>query len=422
MNLPREPAPSRAAFRAALAASSPAPGSVRAALLLHIDGWAGIEERIGFVEAEALAGLVSAAINTRLTPDDARYALSIDETGLILQRADLAGIERLAETLRRELHEEIFTIRDQEVQLSVTLAWFQTGTADTLDAMLHKLVGEARAASLKGGNTVIGVGVIAPAVQNDREDARIAGLTRRALAEDRMRLAFQSIASLEGGRHTHFDLQVRMVDEDGREWRATEFLPAAQKFNLMRSVDRWVIATALDIVQRRRGTRDAATLFIKLSEDTVRDAEAFILWLRGLLDGQRLKASEVVFQAQELVLQNHIRKARALTRELVELGAGVAIEHFGVGSNSRQMLDYIPAQFLKFHASYTQSFADREVQKRLGDLIEAAKQHRMKTIVSHVERADMMAKLWQMGIHFIQGYHVQEPEVVMLGEDLGVKR
>eukprot|EP01035_Chromulina_nebulosa_P004638 gene4638-6337_t len=44
----------------------------------------------------------------------------------------------------------------------------------------------------------------------------------------------------------------------------------------------------------------------------------------------------------------------------------------------------------------------------------------MKTIVSHVERADMMAKLWQMGIHFIQGYHVQEPEVVMLGEDLGV--
>ncbi|MDP3295508.1 MAG: EAL domain-containing protein, partial [Nevskia sp.] len=256
----------------------------------------------------------------------------------------------------------------------------------------------------------------------EHEDARIAGLTRRALAEDRMRLAFQSIASLEGGRYTHFDLQVRMVDEDGREWRASEFLPAAQKFNLMRSVDRWVIATALDTVQRRRGTRDAATLFIKLSEDTVRDAEAFIIWLRGLLDGGRLKASEVVFQAQELVLQNHIRKARTLTRELVELGAGIAIEHFGIGSNSRQMLDYIPAQFLKFHASYTQSFGDREVQKRLGDLIEAAKQHRMKTIVSHVEHADLMATLWQMGIHFIQGYHVQEPEVVMLGEDVMVKR
>lgn len=429
MNGPR----SRAAFREAIAAAlaaAPVVAGMRAALLLHIDGFAGLEDRLGFVEAEELANLVRTAIDARLTPDDACHACSIDETGLLVRRADLAGISSLAESLRRDLQGQTFTIRDQPLRISMTVALTpllsaaadSADPADAADAALGQLVAEVRAASLKGGNTVISFGTATAPERSEQEEAHLAALTRRALVEDRMRLAFQSIASLEGGRHVHFDVQVRMVDDEGREWRASEFLPAAQKFNLMRSVDRWVAATALDIVQRRRGTRDAATLFIKLSEDTVRDAEAFMIWLRGLLDGQRLNATEVVFQAQEKVLQNHIRKARALTRELTELGAGIAIEHFGIGSNPRQMLDYIPAGFLKFHASYTQSFDDHEVQKRLGELLEAAKRHRMKTIVSHVEHADLMAKLWQMGIHFIQGYHVQEPEVVMLGEDAGVKR
>ena len=117
------------------------------------------------------------------------------------------------------------------------------------------------------------------------------------------------------------------------------------------------------------------------------------------------------------MLQNHIRKARALTRELVELGAGFAIEHFGIGPSSAQMLDYIPAQFLKFHASFTQSFGDRATIARLSELVEAAKQHKMKTIVSHVEDANVMARLWQMGVNYISGYHVQEPEVVLLSDD-----
>jgi len=130
-----------------------------------------------------------------------------------------------------------------------------------------------------------------------------------------------------------------------------------------------------------------------------------------------LKRDEIVFEAQELVLQNHIRKARTLTRELVEMGAGFAIEHFGIGPSSAQMLDYIPTHFLKFHASFTQSFGDRATIARMSELVEAAKQHRIKTIVSHVEDANVMARLWQMGVNYISGYHVQEPEVVLLSDE-----
>ncbi len=410
------PVEGRAAFRSALATAVPE-GMTRAALLIRFDDAAGLEDRVGHVDAEALIGLGSAAIASRLGAGDRLFGFSIDERAAIVERPELTSIERLAETLRRELREEIFSLNDREAQLTLTIALFQPGPADVVDTVIKQLVSEARGASAKDGNRVVIVGSSTRTAQAEREEARIAALTRRALVEDRMKLAWQSIASLEGDTRNHFDLLVRMTDETGREWTASEFLPAAQKFNLMRSIDRWVVGSALDLIARRTRPQDTATLFVKISEDTVRDAEAFMVWLRELLGGRQLKRDEIVFEAQELVLQNHIRKARTLTRELVELGAGFAIEHFGVGPSSAQMLDYIPAQFLKFHASFTQSFGDRATIARLSELVEAAKQHKMKTIVSHVEDANVMARLWQMGVNYISGYHVQEPEVVMLSDD-----
>ena len=406
----------RTAFRAALAAPLPN-GVTRAALLVRIDDVAGLEERIGFVETEALIGLAGTAIAARLAADDRLFGFSLDERAVIVERPELADIERLAETLRRELREEIFSLGDREAQLSLSIAVLQPGTGESADTVIRQLANEVRSASAKDGNRVVIVGATTRTAQVEREEARIAALTRRALAEDRLRLAWQSIASLEGETRNHYDLLVRMTDETGREWTASEFLPAAQKFNLMRSIDRWVVGSALELIARRNPQHDAATLFVKISEDSVRDAEAFLVWLRELLAGRVLKRDEIVFEAQELVLQNHIRKARSLARELVEMGAGFAIEHFGIGPSSAQMLDYIPTHFLKFHASFTQSFGDRATIARMGELVEAAKQHRIKTIVSHVEDANVMARLWQMGVNYISGYHVQEPEVVLLSDE-----
>ncbi len=415
------PVAGRAALRVALAAPLPN-GVTRAALLVRIDDVTGLEERIGFVETEALIGLAGTAIAARLAAGDRLFGFSLDERAVLVERPELADIERLAETLRRELREEIFSLGDREAQLSLSIAVLQPGTGDGADTVIRQLANEVRSASAKDGNRVVIVGATTRTAQVEREEARIAALTRRALAEDRLRLAWQSIASLEGETRNHYDLLVRMTDETGREWTASEFLPAAQKFNLMRSIDRWVVGSALELIARRNPQHDTATLFVKISEDSVRDAEAFLVWLRELLGGRMLKRDEIVFEAQELVLQNHIRKARTLTRELVEMGAGFAIEHFGIGPSSAQMLDYIPTHFLKFHASFTQSFGDRATIARMSELVEAAKQHRIKTIVSHVEDANVMARLWQMGVNYISGYHVQEPEVVLLGDDATAAR
>ena len=407
----------RGAFAQALGEPPSDERTARSAMLLHIDDFEGLENRIGHADAQEINSQIVAAVQSHLAPLDQLFVFSTDEIALIIVRPNFEAIEQFGEFLRREVKAQIFAAHDHEAQATLSIAVFPMSVSDAADSVIRQIVAEARRLSAKGGNQLVALGATAKANQNDREEAKRAAQVKKALDEDRFKLAYQSIASLEGETRSHYDILLRMIDEQGGEHHASEFLPPAAKFNLMRGIDRWVVATALEIIARRTSKQEPATLFVKLSEDTLRDADAFIAWLKGITQSRAMKSDEIVFEIQELVLQNHIRKAKTLTQALVDMGAGVAIEHFGVGANSGQLLDHIPCGFLKFHASFTQNFGDRDSQKHLMDLVEAAKQRQIKTIVSHVEDANVMARLWQMGVNFIQGYHIKEPEVVLLSGD-----
>jgi len=412
----------RGAFSKALADPPADPRATRGALLVHIDDFEGLENRIGLTDAQEINSQIVAAIQRDLGPLDQLFVFSTDEIALVVLRPDLDTIEQFAEFLRKDIKEAVFCAHEHEAQASLSIAIFPLGAGDGADAVIRQLAAEARRLSAKGGNKVVALGATAKASQNEREEAKRASQVKKALDEDRFKLAYQSIASLEGETRSHYDILLRMLDEQGREYHAADFLPAATKFNLMRSIDRWVVTTALDIITRRSIKQEAATLFVKLSEDTLRDADAFIAWLRGVTQNKPLKSDDIVFEIQELVIQNHIRKAKMLTQALIEMGAGIAIEHFGIGANSIQLLDHIQSGFLKFHASFTQNFGEKDSQKHLMELVEAAKIRKIKTIMSHVEDANVMARLWQMGVNFIQGYHIKEPEVVLLAGDSPSRR
>ena len=418
------PASAQAAFHGrgvlsdALAETPVDSKTMRTAMLLHIDAFDALEQRIGHADAQEVTSLLAETVHSRLGPQDQSFVFSTDELALLVQRPNYNEAEQFAEFLRKEVSGQIFAARHHEAHISLTITVFPLGGQETPEHVIRQLADEARKTSARGGNQIVALGATAKANQVEREEARRAGQVKKAIEDNRLKLAYQSIASLEGESRSHFDVLVRMLDESGKELHAAEFLPAAQKFNLMRTIDRWVVARALNVIAKRAASKEASVLFVKLSEDTLKDNEGFISWLKTQVQDQPLKSDEIVFEIQEVVIQNHVRKAKALTQALREMGAGLAVEHFGVGANSAQLLDHIPANFIKFHPSFTQKFSEKETQKRLGDLVEAAKQRNLKTIVSHVEDAHVMARLWQMGVNFIQGYHVQEPEVVLLASDI----
>lgn len=392
------------------------------AILIAVDHFPALEERIGLTSTEEIVEQIASALKNLLSPADTLFSFSPSEIGVLARRGVIGDLETLGEQLKRELSAMIFTTREHEAQLTFSIATYPLSGSEKPELVITEVVREARRLSEKGGNQAVVIGAAAKSSQNEREEARKAAMVKKAIEENRLKLAYQSIASLEGDSRQHFDVLVRMMDENGKELHAGEFLPAAERFGLMKNIDRWVLARCLAIIAKRGGGKDAPSLFVKVSEDSLKDAEGYVRWVSQLLTTYPLKNEEFVFEIQEAILQNHIRKAKSVTQALSDLGAGIAIDHFGTSANSVQLIEHLPKiSYLKFHPSYTQKFNDKDLQRRMTQLMEIAKQKKIKTIVSHVEDANVMARLWQMGVNYIQGYHVQEPEVVLLASEFITK-
>lgn len=387
------------------------------ALLLTIDGFATLEQQLGLHDSEQAVLQLRDWLATQLAEGDQLFRFSGHELAIVRSGIDLDALQTWMDRLSADTAQQIFSTSGHEAQLSLSVAAYPFNGSETALALVTELAAAVRQLASRGTRQILMLGATAQSSRHEREDALKAELVRKALADNRLKLAYQSIMSLEGDPRQHFDVFVRLIDESGHELHAAEFLGAAEKSQQMRLVDRWVTTQALKVQSKRSGADEPTSLFIKISEETLKDSEDFIPWLRELIRTRPLKAGELVFQFQELALQNHIRKAKLITRALIDLGAEVAIEHFGIGSNSAQMIEQLPMQFLKFHQSFTRNFGDKDTLQRMSALAELAKQRKIKVIVSHIEDANAMARLWQMGVNFIQGYHIQEPEVVMLSAD-----
>ena len=390
----------------------------RALLLVAVDGFPALEERLGYHDAEQTVAQLAELLKQRLGAKESLYRFSSSELALVVSRAKAAEFEALAETLRKDTAAQVFRSDAHEAHLAVTVVSYPISNRDQAEKVVVTVVREARTLSAQGGNRIAVLGPTAQATQAAQEELRRAEQVKKALQENRIKLAFQSIASLEGDERQHFDVLVRMVDETGNEVPARDFIPAAEKFGLITAVDRWVVSRALIVLAKRQNAKDGSALFVRISEQTLKDGETFYKWLAEALKARPLRKDELVFSIQEPLIETHVAKASALCKALKGLGAEIAVDYYGLGKNSAQVLNHVPAGFVRFHYSFTKDFNDPVLQKKMAELMEIAKQRKIRTIVGQVEDANAMARLWQLGVNYIQGFHIQAPEAVLLSTDL----
>lgn len=390
----------------------------RALMMVMVDTFGSIEQRLGYNESELALAQLAELVRQRLGPKEPLYRLSTALMALVISRPNTAEFETLAETLRRDIAAHVFKTDNYEAHLAATVICYPLSNSDKPVEVVDHAVREVRKLSRDGGNRIAVMGPAAQAALVAADEQRKAEQIKKALAENRMKLAYQSIASLEGGDRHHFDVLARMLDEAGQEVPAREFIPAAEKFGLIVTIDRWVIAKALAVLAKRTGAADTSALFVRLSEQSIREGDALYKWLAELLKQRPLKKEELVVSIQETIVESHVSKAKALSQALRGLGAEIAMDYFGVGGNSVKMLDHLSPSYVRFHYSFTKDFNDPGLQKKMAELMAVAKQRSIKTIVGQVEDANAMARLWQLGVNYIQGFHIQAPEAVLLATDV----
>ncbi len=283
-------------------------------------------------------------------------------------------------------------------------------TDPNLDAAIADAQESVRRSSERDGNQVV-------AKERVDQDARVLAYDqvwvkhiKSALTENRFHLVQQPIASLSGGALKIFDVAMRMLDTQGREVLPSEFLPAAERNDLMRPIDRWVLSAALAFIAKRHPDQ----LFVRLSRDSALDP-TLMEWLDAQLKATLAEPQRLCLQVTETVAEDNLQAMQRLLEDLSKRRVRFALEHFGAGRDSAGLLGILPVDCLKIDGSLMQGLTgDPKLQQKVRAIVDAAAKRSIQTVAERIEDANTMAVVWQLGVQFIQGYFVHAPEEVVL--------
>ncbi len=390
---------------------SAAAGGMRCVAIVKLDKFATIERDVGVIASEDVLADFAKVLKETLHPKEVVGRLGGVRFLVLLERGNEHDIEAWGQQLIARVQKHVTRVKDKTVSLtcSVGLSVVPPGKAQ-LDAVIADAIEACRKGAGRGGNQT----VTSDRADNDNRvqsyDKVWVKHIKAALMENRFRLVQQPVASLQGDDPVMFDVLVRMIDTQGKEVLPSEFMAAAERNDLLKNIDRWVVGASLSFAAQRR----PGCLFVRLSRDTVKDG-SFLDWLENHVRSSRAEPQRLCFQVTEELASSYITQVKALAGSLRQKGFRFALDSFGSGRDSLGLLDSVALDFVKIDGALVQGLTgDPQLQQRVRVLVEAATKRLIQTIGERVEDANTMAVLWQVGVQYIQGYFVNEPEQVVL--------
>ena len=393
-------------------ANTPPAGGVRHLAFIRPDAFEEAIAQVGPFVAEELIVHLGRLVRESLAATDLCGRLGGAGFMALLERGTTRDVQAWADHLLQRIANEAFSAGERSVSMTISigLGTLHSSVKDPA-APAADAVEAARQARNKGGNRVLLL---------DRSDSETRELAydevwvkqiKAALLDNRFRLVQQPVASLLGKEQGLYDVLIRMTDETGDEVLPSAFLPAAERNDLTKPIDRWVIGAAMAFCQQRHP--DA--VFVRLSRASVNDA-TLVAWLQNQLTAMRVPPAQLCFQVTEEVASQYLEATRMLADNLRQLGFRFALEHFGSTTAAARILAQVGADFVKIDGTLMQGLAHSvQQQDKVQQLVLAAREAGSATIAERVEDANTMAVLWQIGVGFMQGYLLNKPEEVVLG-------
>jgi multidomain signaling protein FimX len=386
------------------------PAGVQGLVLISVDDFNNLRRQVGIrgldIVLAGLADLLRDSVSSR----DLYGRLGTAEFCVLAARGTRRDLKAWAASVIAKVKRTLFEAGGKSVSLSITIG---IAIADRRGVDLDAIHGEALAALDNAVN--LGFGQVGM-TSHEEDSTRMEELDqlwvkriKKALLENRFRLANQPIANLTGEQKDLHDLFVRMVDEQGEEVLPAQFMQAAERNKLIKNVDRWIIGSAFAFSTARPGS----VVFVRLSKDTMLD-NMLPAWLETRRKNARLPEGVMVFQVTEEVATSHLKQTRDMAIRLRKNGFGFSIEGFTASPMSAPLLQHLPMDYLKIDGSLMQGLSsDQPLQERVRSIVHDAQERGIVTIAERVEDANTMAVLWQIGVQYIQGYQIREPEVVL---------
>jgi diguanylate cyclase (GGDEF)-like protein/PAS domain S-box-containing protein len=383
---------------------------------LDLDQFKVINDTCGHAAGDAMLMQLAGLLQTRLRESDTLARLGGDEFGVLLEGCALDKGQQIAADLLAAVRDHRFQWEGKPfaVGVSIGLVAIHGGTGSRAD-VFSAADTACYAAKEQGRNRVCVFHRSDADMAQRRTDMGWAARLTRALEEERLVLYYQPYLSLgqNSAAGQHIEILLRLIDEEGKLVPPGSFLPAAERYNIMPTIDRWVIKTVFARyleLQAQMGT--PLTCAINLSGTTL-NSEGILDFIREQSGQHRLPPGAICFEITETAAINNMRHATQFMRELKALGFCFALDDFGIGTSSLAYLKTLPVDYLKIDGSFVRNIVNDPVDRAMADTINRVG-HIMglQTIGEYAESAEVIGELRALGVDFAQGYGVQRPQAL----------
>jgi len=388
--------------------------SRHALLYLDLDQFKLVNDTCGHPAGDQLLKQITGVLQSRVRGRDTLARLGGDEFGILLQKCSLDQAMRIAESLRQAIRDYRFIWQDGVLGVGVSIGIVEITKETPTVANVMSAADVACYSAKDLGRNRLHLYTPDNVPERHREMHWVSKLTQ-ACDQGRFDLYFQPIVPIGTTVHDreHFELMLRLHDESGGLIAPAEFIPAAERYNVMPSVDRWVVKTALErLVHRSASGIKPYTIAVNLSGNSLND-ERFLEYLIAELGAANLAAGAICFEITETAAIANLGNVVYFMRELKARGCHFALDDFGSGLSSFMYLKTLPVDYLKIDGQFIENVTRDPVDRSMVEAIsQVGRAMGIQTIAERVESEEVLVELARLGIGFAQGFHIAKPRSI----------
>jgi diguanylate cyclase (GGDEF)-like protein len=388
------------------------PGDHHVMLELDIDQFSMINDLCGIKGGDKLLQTFASIISNYLPENTLLARIGDDEFGILLKDSSVGEAFHVAEMQRRAMENLRYTWDGTAVPAtaSVGILVIDANTRSVTE-VLNKASAACHLAKQDGGNCSRIYQPTDNDIEKQKQLAKAVPIIEEALEKNKLSLFAQPITPLFLGEEeeNHYEILLRVQTDDGSWIGPVEFIQAAEKYNRMRSVDRWVINQFFAWLENHHEELEGTGFSINLSAQSLDDA-TFPIFINNHLERSPFPSDRLTFEITETSLVKHIDESRLLVEEMKSKGVRFSLDDFGTGYSSYSYLKDFPVDVVKIDGVFVQDMLTESSSYAMVKSITEISHHMGKKVVAeYVENEAILVALRELEVDFAQGFVVGHP-------------
>ncbi len=381
-------------------------------LYIDLDQFKVVNDTCGHTAGDELLKRVTGILKEHIRTSDCLARLGGDEFAVLLMDCPLDRAEKIAENIRTTVNDFRFIWQDRTFSVSASIGLVSIDARSESISSVLSAADVACYASKDAGRNRTSV-YNSEAAPSQHKQMQWVSRIMQACEDDRLVLFYHPIIALTGDEsERHFEVLLRMRDPYGKLVPPNSFIPAAERYNLMPVIDRWVVGHALQHLVQQEACRpeEQYTLSINLSGSSLSDTH-FLNSLRAELETHAYRPGSLCFEITETAAISNLEDVVHFMHEIRKLGCLFALDDFGSGLSSFAYLKDLPVDFLKIDRHFVKNIATDVVDHSMVAAInQVGHVMGLKTIAEGVETQEVLDKVRAAGVDYAQGFLFAEPE------------